>query len=91
MIKARSAALLCSLVWGLVSVETFHFLEACSAALGGKGAGSSIHYRGDGVTLVRTRVISQLSEVTPLTTPTPPSPERLEDARDSVMISIWCS
>lgn len=48
MIKARNAAPLIGLgfgVWGLV--ETFHFLEAHSATLGGERAGSSIHCCGD--------------------------------------------
>jgi hypothetical protein len=57
------------LVWGFGLVEAFHFLEAFSAALQGEGAGSSIHYHRDQMTLMR-RVISQLDEVAPRTMPT---------------------
>ena len=43
----KPEAWLLSLVWGLVLVEIFHFLEAHLVALVGEGAGSSIHYRED--------------------------------------------
>ena len=46
-VRLKPEACFLSWVWGLVSVEIFHFLEAHSLVLGGEGAGSSIHYHED--------------------------------------------